>query len=346
MVKSSSQRTTLDDVARLANVSSQTVSRVVNNSPRVSDETRRRVQEAIRELGYRPNRAARSLATQRSSMLGIIGFGMDYYGPAQMIHNIERTARAKGYGVTLLNINAFSADVLRRAMEDLGDQTVDGLVFILPLEGICYGELQNICGDIPFVHIDAPLGVTVPSVVIDQYLGSQLVTQHLIDLGHETLCEISGPLTWNGARARHQAWLDTVAAAGLNAEFSLEGNWTAQSGYDAMCELLKIRRAFTGLVVGNDQMALGAIRALRTHGFSVPEHVSVVGFDDIPEATFYEPPLTTIRQDFGALGEQSVEYLTALINNPDTPVHQRVLYPQLIGRKSTRKIAESDLARD
>lgn len=338
MDKSEPRNVTLDHVAQLAGVSSQTVSRVVNNRPYVSEETRRRVQNAIRQLGYRPNRAARSLVTQRSCMLGLIGFGIDHYGPTQMINHIERTARAKGYGVRFSSIDAVSPSELNRALEDLGDRAVDGIVFILPVEGADNETLAEICAGIPFVQIDAPLAAKAPSIVIDQYLGSQFATQHLIDLGHRRLCEISGPLVWYGAQARHQSWLNTVTGAGLQPGPSLEGDWTARSGYDAMRQLLAEHRGFTGVVVGNDQMALGAIRALREHGLSVPDDVSVIGFDDVPEAAYFEPPLTTIRQNFAALGEQSVDYLTSLIEHPETPIHQRVLYPTLIARNSTRSL--------
>lgn len=338
MEKSNPRHVTLNDVAQLAGVSSQTVSRVVNNHPYVSEDTRRRVQNAIRQLGYRPNRAARSLVTQRSCMLGLIGFGLVHYGPAQMFNNIERTARSKGYGVSFSTIKAVSAEELNRAVEDIGERAVDGLVFILPEQGVEYDTLVDICSGIPFVQIDSALAAESPSVVIDQYLGSQLATQHLIDLGHTQLCEISGPLTWYGAQARHHSWLNTVKHAGLTPGRSVEGDWTSRGGYKAVQRLLAEQAEFTGLVVGNDQMALGAIRALRENGLLVPDDISVVGFDDVPEAAYYEPPLTTVQQNFAALGDQGVDYLISLIEHPDTPIHQRILYPQFIQRKSTRRL--------
>ena len=328
------KRVTLDDVAQAVGVSSQTVSRVVNDHPYVSDDTRRRVQEAIRRLGYRPNRAARSLATQRTCMLGIVTFGVDHYGPAQMLTHVEQMARARGYGVTLSTVRALTPLEIRMAIDALGSNIVDGLVLITPVTGLSAADMVALCGHIPFVQIDTELGAKVPSVVIDQRYGSRLVTQYLIDLGHRTLCEISGPLHWHGAQARHQSWLKTLRRAGLTPGPSVEGDWTAAGGYKAAHSLLEQGATFTGLVVGNDQMALGAIRALRERGLRVPEDVSVVGFDDIPEAAYFEPPLTTVWQNFAALGVQSVEYLVALIDNPNTPVHQRVLHPQLIERQS------------
>ncbi len=328
------KRVTLDDVAHAVGVSSQTVSRVVNDHPYVSDDTRRRVQDAIRRLGYRPNRAARSLVTQRTCMLGIVTFGVDHYGPVQMVTHVEQTARARGYGVTLSTVRVLTAHEIRTAIDALGSSVVDGLVLITPVTGLSGADMVALCGSIPFVQIDTELGAKVPSVVIDQHYGSRLVTQYLIDLGHRVLCEISGPLHWHGAQARHQSWLKTLRRAGLTPGPSVEGDWTAAGGYKAAHSLLDQGAAFTGLVVGNDQMALGAIRALRERGLRVPEDVSVVGFDDIPEAAYFEPPLTTVWQNFAALGVQSVEYLVALIDNPNTPVHQRVLHPQLVERQS------------
>jgi DNA-binding LacI/PurR family transcriptional regulator len=338
MPRSTSKRVTLQDVANAAEVSSQTVSRVVNGHRYVSEATRRRVQDAITDLGYRPNRAARSLATQRSCMLGIISFGLGYYGPSQMVYNIEQAARGRGYGVSLSSVSTIALTDLGEALDDLLDRSVDGLVFITPVGGVEHEDLGRICHDVPFVLIDTQLGSQVPSVVIDQQHGTRLVTEHLLDLGHRTIAEISGPLNWFGAQARHRSWIKTLRSAGLEPGPSVEGDWTSRSGFEGMQRLLATGTAFTGLVVANDQMALGAIRALRQAGLRVPEDVSVTGFDDIPEAAYFEPPLTTIRQNFAALGEQSVEYLLALVDKPHTPLHQRVLYPELVARESTRRL--------
>jgi DNA-binding LacI/PurR family transcriptional regulator len=163
-----------------------------------------------------------------------------------------------------------------------------------------------------------------------------MATQHLIDLGHRDICEVSGPLHWYGAVARHDSWRATLKAAGIAPGMSIEGDWTAVSGYAAAQKLIEANAKFTALVVGNDQMALGAMRALRQYQYRIPDDVSVVGFDDIPEAICFEPPLTTVRQDFEALASQSVEYLVDLIQHPDMPLQQRVLYPALILRQSTR----------
>lgn len=336
MNKSDHKRITLSDVAVLAGVSSQTVSRVVNNHPYVSEDTRRRVLTAIRKLNYSPNRAARSLATRRSCTLGVVSIDISFYGPAQMVTNIEQTAKRRGYTVSLATVESMSLEAVRQAVIDVGGDALDGLLLIAPVVGVSYEDLARACGPVPFVQIDIELSAKVPSVVIDQRYGSHLVTQHLIDLGHRRMAEISGPQSWYGAQARHASWRETLLAAGLEPGPSFEGDWTSRSGYDAACALLAGGADFTALVVGNDQMALGAMAALRAHGLRVPDDVSIVGFDDIPEAAYFAPPLTTVRQNFAALGEQSVEYLMALIENPSTPVHQRVLYPQFVERQSTQ----------
>src|SRR5512134_3501494 len=167
MAGSDSRRVTLDDVAHMAGVSSQTVSRVVNNHPYVSEDTRRRVLDAVRKLDYRPNRAARSLATHQTHMLGIITYGVPHYGPAQMMRHVEHTARARGYGVSFSTVSNLSLSEIHKALESLGYHAVDGLVLIAPVAGVTHGELEKLCGGIPFVQIDAEPGTSVPSVVID-----------------------------------------------------------------------------------------------------------------------------------------------------------------------------------
>lgn len=333
-----SKRVTLHDVAQHAGVSYQTVSRVINDDPHVSKSTRQRVLQAINALDYRPNYAARSLVTRRSNLLEIISFGATHYGPSQMVTHIERAARRLGYNLILSHINDMTTHEINSAVNRLSGRLVEGIILITPVIGVSYEEILGITRGIPFVMIDTPLGSNAPGVVINQHYGGELATQHLIALGHRHICEISGPLNWFGAIARHESWLSTLRVAGLEPGKSAAGDWTAVGGYQATQQLLTEERTFTGLIVGNDQMALGAMRALREAGLRVPEDVSVVGFDDIPEAICFEPPLTTVRQDFDALGAQSVEYLVDRINRPEQPAQQRVLYPTLVMRQSTRAV--------
>lgn len=328
------RKPTLHDVAALAGVSYQTVSRVVNRHPSVSKPTRLRVQRAIAELDYSPNRAAQSLVTRRSRTVGIVSFGTQYYGPSQMLTNIEAALRAEGYGLVYAAVDEDDPSELERQIAAMRAQLVDGLVLITPVEAYRTDEVTRLIRT-PFVMIDVHLGERVPSVVIDQRHGARLATAHLLELGHTRLAEISGPLRWSGAEQRHAGFLATLAEAGLEPVASLASDWTPAGGHRACGALLARNEPFTGLVVGNDQMALGAMRALREAGLDVPRDVSVVGFDDIPEAAYLEPPLTTIRQDFAALGHQAAELLLSFIGAPETPAQQRVLYTELVRRKST-----------
>ncbi len=330
------KRATSRDVAQRSGVSAQTVSRVINNNEHVSKKTRQRVLKAISDLRYLPNRAAQSLVTRRSQTLEIITFGMIHYGPSQMLANVQAEAQALGYNLIVSSITDTTSDKISKAIDNLSGRLIDGIIMITPTLGATADELATLCRGIPFVQIDNEQGASGPSVIIDQGYGSALATQHLIDLGHTRISEISGPLNWFAATARSRSWHDTLRAAGIEPGVSIEGDWTAQGGYDAARRLLDEDTPFTALVVGNDQMALGAMYALDERGLRVPDDVSVVGFDDIPEAMYFKPPLTTIRQDFNAMGRQSVEYLVSLINRPDMPPHQRVLKPHLVIRRSTQ----------
>lgn len=208
---------------------------------------------------------------------------------------------------------------------------------VTPLLKVELEDVQKLCQNLPFVMIDVRKGAELPSVLFDQAYGSKLETEHLLALGHRRIGEISGPLTWSGAFERHHAWLKALQRAGATLGMSLEGDWTAESGYQTTFKLLK--RPFTALVAGNDQMALGAIAALRERGLRVPEDVSVVGFDNVPEARFYTPPLSTLRQDFGALGRQSVGAILDLIEGRKGSAKQVLLYPELVVRSSTAPLA-------
>jgi DNA-binding LacI/PurR family transcriptional regulator len=333
------RKPTLEDVAQCAGVSYQTVSRVINQHPSVADGTRSRVQRAIAKLGYQPNRAARSLVTRRSNNIGIVSFGSRYYGPTQMLVHIEAASRARGFGLTFTSVDGHTLPELSRAIGDLTGQNLDGIVMIAPIAEVDPAEVAKLCGATPFMMIDVVPSPGVHSVAIDQVHGARLATQHLIGLGHRRVCEISGPLRWHDARLRHETWLATLGASDIVPGPCVESDWTAAGGYAAAQRLLGSGVEFTALFGGNDQMALGAIRALRDAGLRVPEDVSVVGFDDVPEAAYFDPPLTTVHQDFVALGQEAVDGLTKLIQSPTVVAQQRVLYPTFVVRASTARVA-------
>jgi DNA-binding LacI/PurR family transcriptional regulator len=255
-----------------------------------------------------------------------------------MVINIEQASRAAGYDLILANVNDTELASLHTAINHIRRWEVDGLLVITPIISTNYEAIQALCGSTPVVMIGIGVGLDVPSVTVEQHIGAHDVTQHLIDLGHQKFCEISGSLVWFDAKARHDSWLSTLQAAHLTPGHSIEGDWSSESGYRAAQQLLKKGERFTALVVGNDQMALGAIHALREHGLRVPEDVSVVGFDDIPEASYFSPPLTTVRQDFDLVGKLGVECLIERIDNPEVRTTQKIIKPRLILRKSTMAV--------
>jgi DNA-binding LacI/PurR family transcriptional regulator len=195
-----------------------------------------------------------------------------------------------------------------------------------------------LCQKTPFVQMIAEFGTAIPSVVLDQQYGSQLATRHLIDLGHRHIAEISGPRDNVDSKARHEGWLAALVECGLNPGPSVPGRFTIEGGYAAAEDLLDSCQPFTAIVAANDEMALGAIRAMHDRGLRVPEDISIVGFDDIHFAAYTTPPLTTVRQDFRLMAKHTVDYIIELIEKPNTPLEQRVIVPQIVVRQSTRAL--------
>jgi LacI family transcriptional regulator len=332
------RRATLLDVAELAGVSRQTVSRVINESPHVSNKARRRVLQAIDQLGYSPNQMARSLRGKQACVIEVIVSCIGYYGPPKLVDSVERSAHARGYKLMLSNLEGTDLDRIPFILSNLQSGAVDGIIFFGFVQNKLYKQLVQACAGYPYVEVISELGAQTPSVLTDQYYGGKLATQYLIDHGHTAIAEISGPFRWHSSQARHKAWLDTLRVNGLTPGMSLEGDWTPASGYKAMQQLLDSGAPFSAVFCGNDQMALGAMAALQERGLRVPDDISIVGFDDMPEGAYFHPPLTTIREDYDELGKQSVEYLLEIIQNPEAPRHQRVLYPTLVERKSVRAL--------
>lgn len=332
-----SKQTTLNDVARISGVSHQTVSRVINQHPNVSLATRERVLAVVEKLGYQPNRAARRLVTGKSNSIGLVSYGTTYYGPAQMLSSIETVLRQKALALATANISTMSLTELKQAIYYLKSQQVDGLILISPLL-IDLDGITELCSPLPFVTVDVTARVDFPSVAIDQHYGAKLATKHLLELGHSQIGHISGPLNWTDAQLRYQGWLDSLDKAALSESPHIESDWTAQGGYTACKKLLKDSQGFSALFVGNDQMALGAMHAVHEQGLRVPQDISIVGFDDIPEAAFFHPPLSTIRQNFPELGRQSVAYLLELLAKTK-PLKASPLNPDLIIRQSTKEVS-------
>src|SRR3954454_21290320 len=317
------------DVAKLAGGSHQTVSRVLHGSPHVRSGTRDRVLEAMRKLEYRPNSVARAVVLGRSRPLGVVSFDTTLYGPASTLFGIERAAHDAGYFVSIASLRSLDAESVRTAVERLREQGVDGVLVIAPQESAARGLLQ-IPSDIPVVATEAGPPGALPLVAVDQVAGARLATEHLLALGHRTVWHVAGPLDWLEAQDRVRGWRAALEAAGAPVPPPLPGDWSARSGY-ALGQLLG---PATAVFAGNDQMALGVLRALHELGRRIPEDISVVGFDDIPEAAYFTPPLTTVRQRFDELGRRALGLLVEQIEH-GTRRAGEIVAPEFVVRAST-----------
>jgi DNA-binding LacI/PurR family transcriptional regulator len=321
------------DVGKLAGVSHQTVSRVINGSPHVRPETRRRVLEAMGELGYRPNPLARGLVTGRSNTVGVVSFDTTLYGPASTLLGVERAAHEAGYFIVIASLKALNRRSVDEAIERLLNQGVEGILVIAPLTSAA-DALLHAPKDIPLVAVEAGPGDAIPVVEVDQFAGAAAATSHLLDLGHETVWHLAGPSEFLESEQRLAGWRATVQAAGAEVPPVLLGDWSARAGYD-LGRRLSADRTATAIFVANDQMALGVLRAMHEAGRAVPEEVSLVGFDDIPEAQYFTPPLTTVRQDFDEIGTRGLQLLLKEIDTGRRlPPGPRV-QPALVVRAST-----------
>jgi DNA-binding LacI/PurR family transcriptional regulator len=320
------------DVARLAGVSHQTVSRVINDSAHVRAETRARVLAAMRTLDYRPNPAARALVTGRSRTLGVVSFDTTLYGPASTLFAIEQAAHAAGYFITIVSLLAMDRASVLGAVDRLRVQGVDGILVITPQEGAA-AAVANLPSAVPVVAVEAGRPGSVPVVAVDQFAGAVSATQLLLDLGHRTVWHIAGPPDFLEAQQRVEGWRATLDAAGAQAPPLLTGDWSPRSGYEVGRRLAEDPEV-TAVFVANDQMALGVLRALHERGRSIPREISIVGFDDIPEAQYFTPPLTTVRQDFGEMGRSSLRLLLDLMQSGQPP-SRLTIAPELIVRRST-----------
>jgi DNA-binding LacI/PurR family transcriptional regulator len=333
----------MSDVGRLAGVSHQTVSRVINGNRHVRPETRRRVVAAMSELGYRPNLAARTLATGRSNMLGVVSFDTTLYGPASMLFGIERAAHEAGYFIIVASMKALDRPSLADAVERLRLQGVDGILVIAPVE-VAAEALRYAPEDIPLVAVAGGPAGAIPVVDVDQFSGAAQATGHLLDLGHSTVSHIAGPPGFLEAARRLEGWRQTLQTAGIEPPAPLTGDWSSRSGYE-LGSRLAADGGVTAVFVANDQMALGVLRAMHEQGRRIPADVSVIGFDDIPEAAYLLPPLTTIRQDFNELGNRALRLMLQTIEAGDGQLRGSSVEPELIVRASTGGSPRRPLAR-
>lgn len=306
------RRVSQADVARRAGVSGQTVSRVANAMDNVEPATRERVLKAMRELGYRPNKAARALRSGQFGTIGVTAFNLRTHGNVRTLSAIVNAAGEQGFSVTLVPVARPTRPDILHAFDELLDQAVDGVIPLIEIPMSDSTDL-TIPPGLPVVVVSSGAATGEFTFVDnDQKGGSRALMDHLISMGHREIRFIGGPTDSYPGRQREQVWRESLAAAGLEMPGVIRGDWTPEDGYVAGRELAR-DPGVTAVVAANDQMALGVLRAFHEAGRRVPEDVSVVGFDDIPEAASFWPPLTTVHQDFEDVGRRAVAMLLAQI---------------------------------
>ncbi|MGL3151074.1 LacI family DNA-binding transcriptional regulator [Microbacterium sp. A82] len=320
------------DVARLAGVSHQTVSRVLNEHPSIRPETKKRVQDAIEVLDYKPNLAARALVTSKSRTIGVLSATIGEFGPTASIAGIEDAARAEGYSVTTVNLPDTTPEAIGEAIRQLAREQVSGVVALAPQVRV-FNVLRGMAAGVPIVSLQAASGAAGFELSADQVAGARAVTEHLISLGHTDILHLAGPQDWIEAESRMRGYLEALREADLPTFPPIRGDWTADFGYFAGTELAR-RPDFTAVFAANDLMAIGLMHGFRDAGFDVPGQISVVGFDDIPVAAHVWPPLTTVHQDFAALGKRAVAMLLAEIRGTAVPEFSPIV-PELRVRASS-----------
>jgi DNA-binding LacI/PurR family transcriptional regulator len=321
----------IQDVARLAGVSHQTVSRVINRVGNVRPQTEARVEAAMAELNYRPSSVARALATRTTNAIGLVSTGNPLYGPSSIALAFNEAAREAGYQVITASMGVADRDAIVSAVDVLLRQRVDALV-VVATDRSTVDAVNGLRFDVPLVVADSGGASVAPSVAIDQVAGAVAATAHLAELGHRSIRHIAGPAGSLDGVEREAGWRAELERRGLPVVEPLRGDWTAESGRIATEQLLQ-DRDFTALFVSNDQMALGVLHAFAAAGVSVPGDVSVVGFDDIPESAHFTPSLTTVRQDFGALGHRMMDVVRASLAGE--PLARTILPPpELVIRAS------------
>jgi DNA-binding LacI/PurR family transcriptional regulator len=297
------------DVAREAGVSGQTVSRVANSKSNVDAETRERVLAAMRQVGYRPNSAARALRNGRFRSIGVIISSLSTFGNSRTLEAIAGAVVDQDFSIVLMTVPQSTQGEVSGAFSRLNEQAVDGVIILIEQHQLDQSEIELPVG-LPVVVIDSSARYPSPVVDTDQAEGAASVTRHLVELGHDTVWHIAGPPQSYAAERRLRSWQATLEAAGRTVPPVLVGDWSAAAGY-SHGRRLAADPSVTAVFAANDQMALGLIRALHEAGRAVPGAVSVVGFDDLDEAAHFWPPLTTVRQSFDAVGRHAV---AALVN--------------------------------
>ena len=342
-------RATIKKVASVAGGSTQTVSRVINERPDVSPETRRRVQEVIKALSYQPSALARSLSSQRTHTLGVVTAGLRHIGPSRTLSGITSAAEEAGYSVLLKELPSYDTEDITPIFQAFLSRHVDGIIWAVPEVGENRKWVNNPPADIevPLVYLTMEARNNLSIVTIDNYLGGRMAMSHLLEQGYRKVAHICGPLDWWESRQRVAAWRDALTEAGLESDDShcVEGNWSSASGAMAMEKLFDQYPTMDSIFVANDQMALGAMQFFAEKRLRIPEDVGIVGFDNIAESAFFSPALTTVQQDQHHVAKIAIIELIKIIESgwqeldPVTP-KSIILSPTLIVRQSSLRMLE------
>jgi DNA-binding LacI/PurR family transcriptional regulator len=348
-------RSTIKEVASVAGVSTQTVSRVINERPDVSPETRRRVQEVIKKLSYQPSALARSLIRQRSYTLGVVTAGLRHIGPARTLSGITSAVEEAGYSLLLKELPSYDTEEIKPIFQAFLSRHVDGIIWAVPEVGENRKWVYNPPADIkvPLVYLTMEPRENLSVVAIDNYLGGRMAMSHLLEQGYRRIGHICGPLDWWEARQRMLAWKDVLMEDGLEpgGNHCVEGNWSAASGALAIEKLLDQYPDMDAIFVSNDQMALGAMQFFAEKKISIPQDIGFVGFDNIPESAFFFPALTTVQQDQHHVARIAVEAVLKIIESGWQglePVEPKVIIlpPTLIVRQSSLRVPEGGDVRE
>jgi DNA-binding LacI/PurR family transcriptional regulator len=346
-VRQKTVRANIKDVASVAGVSTQTVSRVINERPDVSPETRKRVKDVIEQVGYRPSALARSLINQRSYTLGVVIAGLKYIGPSSALSGIASAAEEAGYSLLLNELPRFDADQIEPIFEALLSRHVDGIIWAVSEVGENRNWINNsqFNLEIPLVYLTMEPQKDLTVVSINNYLGGRLAITHLLEQGYRNIGHISGPLEWWEARQRMKAWKDVLNEAGMTVEdrHCIAGNWSSASGAMAVEKLFNQYPEMDAVFVANDQMALSVMQVINQKGLRIPEDIGVVGFDNIPESAYFWPSLTTVQQDQYRVAKVAVEEMIKIIEsgrNGSSPIEPRsiLLEPTVVVRRSSSRL--------
>ncbi|WP_284980355.1 LacI family DNA-binding transcriptional regulator [Arthrobacter sp. fls2-241-R2A-200] len=321
------------DVAKLAGVSTQTVSRVLNGSRDVRGSTREQVISAMKELGYRPNSAARALKRGSFRTIGVISPTLSSPGNMRTLEAIALQAARRDFAVMIIPVEAPTQGGIRGAFSRVGELAIDAVIAITEAHLLDAAGVSLHPG-VKVVVVDSDAGTRYTAVDTDQAYGAHQAVRHLLDLGHVTVWHVAGPAASLASERRSIAWRETLAAAGRPVPPIIHGDWSADSGYAAGIQLAD-QPGCTAVFAANDHMALGLLRAFQERGKAVPGDVSLVGFDDLPETSSYAPPLTTVHQHFAAIGSACVDNVLDQIRGNTSKPCVRLIQPRLVVRQST-----------